>query len=61
MIALMITCAGLPSMFAVACATLLALKDRKQWVWFAGLAILAGFAGLTVLNMLELWRYSVHS
>ncbi|MGL9622877.1 hypothetical protein QRQ56_33365 [Bradyrhizobium sp. U531] len=60
MVALMIACAGLPSMFATACATLLALKDRKQWVWFAGLAILAGFAGLTVLNMLELWRYSVH-
>ncbi|PIT05151.1 hypothetical protein TSA1_33690 [Bradyrhizobium nitroreducens] len=61
MIVLMIFCASLPSMFAAACATLLALKDRKQWVWFAGLAVLAGFAGLTVLNMLELWRYSVHS
>jgi hypothetical protein len=60
MIALMISCAGLPSMFATACAALLALKDRKQWVWFAGLAVLAGFAGLMTLNMLELWRYSVH-
>lgn len=61
MIVSMILCASLPSMFAVACAALLALKDRKQWVWFAGLAVLAGYAGLTVLNMLELWRYSVHS
>lgn len=60
MVALMIICANLPSMLAVACAALLVLKDRKQWVWFAGLAVLAGFAGLMTLNMLELWRYSVH-
>jgi hypothetical protein len=59
MAALIVACAGLPSIFATACAALLALKDRKQWVWFAGLAVLAGFAGLLALNMAQLWRYGV--
>jgi hypothetical protein len=36
MLPTLILCTTLPSMFAVGCAALLALKDRKQWVWFAG-------------------------
>ncbi|MCK1389555.1 hypothetical protein [Bradyrhizobium sp. 1] len=57
MLPTLILCTTLPSMFAVGCAALLALKDRKQWVWFAGLAVLAGIAGLVTLGILHAWNY----
>ncbi len=57
MIALIIFCASLPAIFCVGCAAFLAFKERKQWVWFAGLSVLAGMGGLTVLNMMQIWRY----
>ena len=57
MIALIIFCASLPAIFCIGCAAFLAFKERKQWVWFAGLSVLAGIGGLTVLNMIQLWRY----
>jgi hypothetical protein len=55
MIPSLIICTTLPSMFAAGCAALLALKERKQWIWFA---LLAGFAGLFTLNMLHIWDYA---
>lgn len=58
MLPLLMICASLPSMFATGCAAWLALKDRKQWVWFVGLAILAGFAGLLTLNMVQVWLFA---
>ncbi|HEV2155925.1 hypothetical protein [Bradyrhizobium sp.] len=58
MIPLLIVCTSLPSMFAAGCAAWLALKDRKQWVWFGGLAVLAGFAGLVTLNLMHIWLYA---
>ena len=58
MIPLLIITTTLPSMFAAGCAAMLALKDRKQWVWFAGLAVLAGFAGLMTLGILHAWNYA---
>jgi hypothetical protein len=58
MIPLLIITTTLPSMFAAGCAAMLALKDRKQWVWFAGLAVLAGFAGLMTLSILHAWNYA---
>jgi hypothetical protein len=57
MLPTLILCTTLPSMFTVGCAALLALKDRKQWVWFAGLAVLAGTAGLVTLGILHAWNY----
>ena len=58
MIPLLIITTTLPSMFAAGCAALLALKDRKQWVWFAGLAVLAGIGGILTLGILRAWNYS---
>lgn len=58
MIPLLIVCTSLPSIFATGCAALLAWKDRKQWVWFVGLAVLAGFAGLLTLNLTQVWLFA---
>jgi len=56
MVAQVLLIASLPSMFCAGCATFLAHKERKQWVWLAGLSGLAGVGGMTVLNMIGLWR-----
>lgn len=55
MIALIVFCASLPAIFCVGCAAFLAFKERKQWVWFAGLSVLAGIGGLTVVNMMRFY------
>jgi hypothetical protein len=60
MLAQVLLIAGLPSMFCAGCATFLACKERKQRIWFAGLSVLAGFGGITVLNMVQLWRMTGH-
>jgi hypothetical protein len=60
MLAQVILIASLPSMFCAGCATFLAYKERKQWIWFAGLSVLAGIGGITVLNMIGLWRLAGH-
>lgn len=60
MLAQVLLIATLPSMFCAGCATFLAYKERKQWVWFAGLSILAGIGGITILNMIGLWRLAGH-
>ncbi len=59
MLALVILIASLPSMFCAGCAAFLAYKERKQWVLFAGLSVLAGVGGLTALNI-GLWRLAIH-
>jgi len=43
-------------MFCASCATFLAYKERRQWVWFAGFSVLAGVGGFTALNVIGLWR-----
>ena len=60
MLAQIILIASLPSMFCAGCAAFLAYKERKQWPWFAGLSVLAGMGGITVLNMIGLWRLTGH-
>jgi len=60
MLAQVLLIASLLSMFCAGCATFLAYKDRKQWVWFAGLSVHAGVGGITVLNMIGLWRMTGH-
>jgi hypothetical protein len=47
MLAQVLLIASLPSMFCAACATFLAYKERKQWIWFAGLSVLAGISVIT--------------
>ena len=56
MVAQVLLIASLPSIFCVGCATFLAYKERPQWVWFAGLSVLAGFGAIVVLQMVQLWR-----
>ncbi|MGT2499791.1 hypothetical protein ACVOMS_00795 [Bradyrhizobium guangxiense] len=55
MVPSLIICATLPSMFAAGCAALLAFKERKQWIWFALLSLIAG---LITLNMVHIWDYA---
>ena len=57
MLAQVLLIASLPSMFCAGCATFLAYKERKQWVW---LSVLAGVGGITVLDMIGLWRLVGH-
>jgi hypothetical protein len=60
MLAQVLLIASLPSIFCAGCATFLAYKERRQWIWFAGLSVLAGAGGITVLNMIQLWRLTGH-
>jgi hypothetical protein len=46
--------ASLPPLFCVGCAALLTYRERKQWIWFAGLSILYGGGALAILNMIQL-------
>jgi hypothetical protein len=61
MLALVLLIASLPAIFCVGCAMFLAYKERRQWVWFAGLSVLAGIGAIGVLQMLPLWRLTGHS
>jgi hypothetical protein len=60
MLAQILLIANLPAIFCVGCATFLAYKERPQWVWFAGLSVLAGFGAIAVLQMVQLWRLAGH-
>lgn len=60
MLALVLLSASVPSMFCAACATFLVYKERSQWVWFAGLSVLAGLGGIMVLGNIGLWRMAAH-
>jgi hypothetical protein len=35
------------------CSAFLAYKERPQWIWFAGLAVLAGIGGLLTLGIVH--------
>jgi len=60
MLALVLLSASLPSLFCAGCATVLAYRERRQWVWFAGLSVLAGIGAIGVLQMIQLWRFTGH-
>ena len=60
MLALVLLSASLPSIFCAGCATFLAYRERRQWVWFAGLSVLAGIGAIGVLQMIQLWRFTGH-
>lgn len=40
------------------CAAFLAYKERPQWVWFAGLAVLAGIGGLLTLGVVQAQQFA---
>ena len=46
MLAWVLLVANMPTIVCTICSAFLAYKERPQWVWFAGLAVLAGIGGL---------------
>ena len=45
MLAWVLLVANMPTIVCTICSAFLAYKERPQWVWFAGLAVLAGIGG----------------
>ena len=45
--------ANMPTIVCTICSAFLAYKERPQWVWFAGLAVLAGIGGLLTLGVVH--------
>lgn len=45
--------ANMPMIVCTVCSAFLAYKERPQWVWFAGLAVLAGIGGLLRLGVVQ--------
>jgi hypothetical protein len=56
MLAFIVLAATTPSLLCVGSAAWLAYKEKSQWVWFAGLSIIAGMGGLQMLATLGGWR-----
>ena len=40
------------------CFAFLAYKEKPQWVWFAGLAVLAGIGGLLTLSVVHAQQFA---
>ena len=51
---------SMPTMFCAGCAMFLVYRERKQWVWFAGLSVVSGVGAISVLHMIEPWRLIGH-
>ena len=43
----------MPTIVCTICFALLAYKGRPQWVWFAGLAVLAGIGAVLTLGVVH--------
>jgi len=48
-----------PSLLCLGAAWL-AYKEKSQWMWFAGLAIVVGVGGIQMLATINAWRLAVH-
>jgi hypothetical protein len=53
MLAWVLLVANAPTIVCTICAAFLAYKERPQWVWFAGLAVLAAIGGLMMLSLVQ--------
>ena len=53
MLAWVLLVANMPTIVCTICSAFLAYKERPQWVWFAGLAVLAGIGGLLTLGVVH--------
>ena len=53
MLAWVLLVANMPTIVCTICSAVLAYKERPQWVWFAGLAVLAGIGGLLTLGVVH--------
>jgi hypothetical protein len=46
----------MPTIVCTVCLAFVAYKERPQWVWVAGLAVLAGIGGLLTLGVVHAQR-----
>ena len=53
MLAWVLLVANMPTIVCTICSAFLAYKERPQWVWFAGLAVLAGIGALLTLGVVH--------
>ena len=53
MLAWILLVASVPTIVCAICSAFLAYKERPQWVWFAGLAVLADIGGLVTLGVVQ--------
>jgi hypothetical protein len=60
MLALVLLVATTPTMVCAICSAFLAYKERPQWIWFAGLAVLAEIGGLVMLSAVQAHRLAWH-
>ena len=58
MLAWALLVANMPTIVCTICSAFLAYKERPQWVWFAGLAVLAGIGGLLTLSVVHAQQLS---
>ena len=56
MLALVVLTATAPSLLCIGSSAFLAYREKSQWVWFAAMSLIAGCGGITILNMIGLWR-----
>ncbi|MEO8320774.1 MAG: hypothetical protein ABI561_20895 [Bradyrhizobium sp.] len=60
MLALIVMAATLPSLLCFGSSAFLAYRDKSQWMWFAGFALVAGYGGILLLSTIGAWRLAVH-
>ena len=53
MLAWVLLVVNMPTIVCTICAAFLAYKERPQWVWFAGLAVLAGLGAVLTLGVVH--------
>ena len=58
MLAWVLLVANMPTIVCTICSAFLAYKERPLWVWFAGLAVLAGIGGLLTLSVVHAQQLS---
>jgi len=60
MLAWIVFAATAPSLLCLGSAAWLAYKEKSQWMWFAGLAIVVGVGGIQMLATINAWRLAAH-
>ena len=60
MLAWILLVASAPTIVCAICSAFLAYKERRQWVWFAVLAVLAEIGGVVMLRAVDAHRLIGH-
>jgi len=60
MLAWVLLVANMPTIVCTICSAFLAYKERPQWIWFAGLAVLAEIGGVVMLRAVDAHRLIGH-